>query len=605
MSRIKFFICLLMIPLSQMYGQYWGEQVLEKSFEKSDFFYHPQQINPYGIQGFGEAMIGVLDDPLLNMQMNPAMLASDSIKQHTIYTDFRNDRYIESRPNYYYPMRYDYYALSSCCMPYYSYYTEKRKDQEPVFSGAWLYRPWTHPSNMTFGITYQMMSQDEDYYAIPQDIYMSNIGYDYAGNRVAAESSMPITDVYSGQDDMHQEAHFVSFLMAGKLLKNLDLGTRISRVTYFREGGYGNQYDRDNYYYRDTQSLHWTNRDQDYAHWDATIGLQAHFEKNAKAGISIGYLNGTADQNLSYENSYISDHNDNDNYWSHYYSDGDKTQNWNHDGRTLYGKCHLSFQMDPKTRLRIYYGFMNENIDLTNSSAIFDTSYSEYKNNDSEYPYHSRYISALRDNRTGRGTREAGRHYFTMALNMKPDNKTKIYLGAHIERHNVTTNTIENVKSSRFNDNFWENTYDGTLTTDTRYEKRVEHKQLNWDLQIISTKIQIPIMFTRTLNQSFELFFGINRTYNNWEITEKTLAMFDDRFVIVNDSQEYKTNFGERYTQPVENESDVSTAFLAGLNIHPSEPFEIRLMAVPEYVKTYKGNELTNFQWWIAFGLHY
>lgn len=603
MLKIRYIPVLFLLPLSQLFGQYWGEQILEKSFEKSDFFYHPQQINPYGIQGFGEAMIGVLDDPLLNMQINPAILASDSLTQHTIYTDFRNDREIKSRPGYYYPMRYDYYALSSSYIPYSAYYGESHKDQEPVFSGAWLYRPWTHPSNITFGLTYQMMSQDEDYYSIPQDIYLSNVGWDYAGNRVMDESSsISITDVYSGQDDMHQEAHFLSFLMAGKVSPGLDIGARISRVTYIREGGYGNQYDRNTYYYSDTQSLNWTNRDQDYNHWDISAGLQAHFHSSSNAGISFGVLKGEVDQNLTYESNYVSEYNDNDDYWSHYYSDSDKSQTWNHDGQTFYGKGHLSFQMDLKTRLRIYYGYMKEDIDLQNSSAIFDTSFSEYQHDNVDYSYHSRYISSLRDQRYGNGTRDASRHYFTLALNMHPDRKSKIYLGAHIESHDVTTRTIEYVNARNFNDSYWENSCDGIQT---RYYKLNEHKYLHWDLNIETVKIQIPVLFTRTLNETFELFFGLNRTYNRWTITEKTLAIFDDRIKIVDSTEDYKTDFGERYTQPEKNQSDVSTAFLAGLNIHPSDIFEIRMMMVPEYAKTSEGNELNTFQWWIAFGLHY
>ncbi|MEK7671090.1 MAG: hypothetical protein AAB344_02605 [Bacteroidota bacterium] len=39
--KISFAVCLLLSAFSASYGQYFGEQVMEKSFEQTDFFFTP------------------------------------------------------------------------------------------------------------------------------------------------------------------------------------------------------------------------------------------------------------------------------------------------------------------------------------------------------------------------------------------------------------------------------------------------------------------------------------------------------------------------------------------------------------------------------------
>ena len=84
---------LVMLAVHTGSAQYFNEQVMEKSFERSDFFFRPNYLNPYGIGGFGEAALGLIDEPLVNLELNPAALVSDtSWDRHYIYVDFRNSR---------------------------------------------------------------------------------------------------------------------------------------------------------------------------------------------------------------------------------------------------------------------------------------------------------------------------------------------------------------------------------------------------------------------------------------------------------------------------------------------------------------------------------
>jgi hypothetical protein len=91
---------------------------------------------------------------------------------------------------------------------------------------------------------------------------------------------------------------------------------------------------------------------------------------------------------------------------------------------------------------------------------------------------------------------------------------------------------------------------------------------------------------------------------SNWQIDDETLAIFNFREQTYDTTVTTKTNFGERYTQPQEKKSDVSTTFLGGLTITPSKYFDIRLLFVPNFTNTYAGTTLKEFQWWIGLNLY-
>lgn len=173
---------LLFLPFNVGLAQYFGEQVMEKSFEQADFFFTPYRLIPFGIGNFKNSVSGVLDDPLANLDVNPAYLYRDSMQASYVYFDFRSAREIrESRDIYFpYPML-GIRTLDLVRMPSYPrFYVNTRRELEPVISAAYLLRPIEGPlGNLSLGVTYQMVSQDEKYYPIPQDIYKSVLGADY------------------------------------------------------------------------------------------------------------------------------------------------------------------------------------------------------------------------------------------------------------------------------------------------------------------------------------------------------------------------------------------------------------------------------------------
>ncbi len=577
-------------------AQYFGEQVLEKTFEQETFFFNPSFFNPYGIGGFGPAAVGLLNDPLLNLQINPAFLAADSVGRHVLKLNFRNVKDIEDQSNMW---RYHYLDYASLGYPY--FYTRSRKALEPVLSVAYLARPLgDRLGGLTLGLTYQAILQDEPFYTIPMDIYNSRPEADFAGNRVTENMHLPIIDRYSGSDEMHHEGHFLSVLSAASLSSRIHLGLRLSRVTFNRDGTYGSQnmwigniYSRGN----SSDWRHGNTRSQNYGHWDISGGLNLQISQNLMAGLMAGRLEGDVSQNVDRDNAslYTNGTIGQGDNWSYYFRNGDETQRWNHSGRATYAGINIAANVSPTQRLILFYRVRKNDVNISLSSGISDTS-----NSDSYYKgdtWTSRYrsVSALHDARTGSGTDDTWTHHGAAALQWRMHPKTWLNLGLHVQYSTRDLSTVEHVNADRFSDSYWKHN-DNEETYDFAVD---EIKTLRWDFASSQTTLRIPLILRYAPSRAIDLMFGINRTLRWWRTSDVTLAIFDLRRETRNGQTETQTNFGERYTQPDVKESDVTTTLLAGLTIKPSRHFHVRLLMVPNFTKTYDRTELDEFHWWI------
>ena len=87
------------------------------------------------------------------------------------------------------------------------------------------------------------------------------------------------------------------------------------------------------------------------------------------------------------------------------------------------------------------------------------------------------------------------------------------------------------------------------------------------------------------------------------KVDDVTLALFRYRNSNNNGTMTDQSNFGERYTTPTEELSDIRTTFLAGLTATPSGHFRVRLLVVPNFQDTFDGSQLENLQWWIGVNI--
>ena len=588
------------------FGQYYGERVLEKSFEQTEFFFSPTPLLPYGIGGFRPVAGSLFNDPLSRIAVNPAFFALDSMKDHYVYLDFRSVSEIRSESNgTYYPMHDYLMTREMAYMPYPRYYLDTRKELQPVFSGAYLTRllPSLLP-RFYAGVTYQAVFQDDKYYAIPQDIYHSVAGYDYAGAKTSTEA-LPIIDRYKGSDDIHHLAHMLAFFGAYEVSPKLEVGVKLGRTSFNRDGSFGSQNLWDSYYNPSYKSI-WGNqesRDQRYRDWDFSAGLRYRFGERDELGIQIGRLWGKADQGLVKTDTSFYGHGaiGVGTEWSYYMRSGFTDQSWDHDGRTTYGGVQLYRAITPSLMLNLQYGFQKQDVDIGLASVISDTSFNSYRYQQTDTSVsRSQGFSRLSDIRSGGGTKTGSSHRFLASLQWQPSERATVSLGLQLEFQNSESNTDEGIVAIRRSQ--YSSSY-GTAYNYNSFDETVETKRLLWTFTTDVTTIHIPIVLQWRALDWLDALVGVNRTMSSWEVNDVTLAVINARDRKSSNGNEYKENFGERYTMPRERVSDVRTSFLAGLTAEPSPYFKIRLLVTPNVVDDYEGSHIQDLRWWLSFQL--
>ncbi len=590
--------CIILFVPFHLYAQYWGERVLEKGFEESDFFFTPGYVIPYGIGPFKATTPGLLDDPLSNLAVNPARVRLDSARSTYIYADFRNARTIHDPNNFVVPWV-AYAAADVAYRPYPYVYLNSRRVLEPVFSGALIGRPLPEKlPDLIAGASYQLMLQDSKYYNVPQDIYRSVIGTDFAGRDAAAASSIPIVDRFSGQDDMHQKGHFMSAFAQYDISSVATFGARVGRVTFDRSGGYGST-NLWGYPVQSSSTSLWSNlesREQSYDHWELTGGIEIRSDAHTSLGVTGGWLWGDATQTkLNADSSYYR-YTYNTTDQSYYLRSGNTDEIWKNKGGTLLLGGDLTSRLSPTHTLRLVYQHQGSTIDLGVGSAIVDTSYSFYSYSGSTPPYMSTSYSRLRDVRDGGGKKKGWSNRILASVQWKLSERADLSIGAQLDWQTTEINTSEHVSLTSLSSYQSNQGGSGVYGSDAS-------KDLLWAFTAEQTSFRIPVFLTIRASDAIQVLLGLNRAMTHYTVEDVTLALFQFRQTNENGTITREENFGERYRQPKEEQSDIRTTFLAGITASPSASLQIRFLVVPNFHDTYDGSELEDLQWWIGMTL--
>jgi hypothetical protein len=598
----------MILPPWSGYGQYFGERVMEKSFEQMDFFFTPNRLTPFGIGSYKNSVTGLLDDPFLNLDLNPAFLFGSATGSSTIYFDFRSAKEMHERRDMFFPYHtrdiFTTERVSEYFAPYPHFYVNTRKELEPVISIGYLFRPTSGTlKNLSLGLTYQRLSQNEEYYPIPQDIYRSVMGYDYNGIRSASAESIPIIDKYSGTDNIHHKGDFLTLYTGYEVDPSLQLGVKIGHTNFDRSGSLGSQNLWESYYSAGNSSL-WRNRearDQSYRHWEVIGGIHYRFDSLYSIGLTGGRVWGDVEQNLTrddYSTYGYGPYGSRTENWYQSLRSGIQHQNWVHDGKTDLGGINLKAQLNSTQLLQVHYFYSRQNVALGLRSSINDTSHSQYHAQWDTVLYTSFSNYSVRDYRNGDGSTIAGTHRVVASLTWDISATTRLYIGAQYQSRRVDTRTSEQVFANRHSRYASSGYYPYSY-----FDSTAEAKSLQWDFRTRLRQVTIPVILTHKLSDVVELMFGLNRTTADWQVNDVTLALIDYRVSANPDTVIRRGMFGERYTQPEENVSDVRTTVLFGLKVSPSSVFSIQLLVVPSFVNRYEGTELENLQTWIALSL--
>jgi hypothetical protein len=596
-----FFILIILLP-SLLIAQYWGERTTEQSFEQSELYFNNHFLNTYGIYQFKDVAPGLIDDPFLNLYINPANFQYSDSSYTLLYLDFRGDRTEEPiLKNGIYPL----FGYRDLYYPYIApdprWLSQTRSEPEPIVSFGLLTTPLSEVTNkLVLGFTYQLIHKEEPYYTVPYSIYNSRYGYDSFGGYIESSfDNVPVEDRYSGADEMSNEGHLYSAYLGYQVSEDLSLGLGLNGVMHIRDGMYGDSYNDE---FGDTDNRQWRNsslqeRTQEYDHFDLNVGINYKLTHKLKVGVKAGQLYGEANQKYVSTRSYFSQNNTPNvsDEWSYYFSDAITNQNWKHKGDTKYIGFNFKRKINDSKTLSGYYRYSYSDIDMTTTSSITDTSHNNSRWISSWDSTIHDYMgqSLTSDIRTSGGKRKKYIYQAMINYKWKLTPATTISAGIYAYKNDTEVEISEPALVRRYSE------YQHDTSGVNRYwylRELKEDKQLEWRYKSKKWSLQIPVILNFNLTEHWGMMLGVNRILESWRIEDQTTAYFNYREKNENGVIQTETNFGERYTQPTEKISEDYTDVIAGFNVTVASEFKIRLLIDPEFE-----NEFRIAQWWLGF----
>ncbi len=577
---------MLLLPVV-LFAQYWGERPNEKSFEQSSLYFNSYYLNPFGMYGFSDVSLGLIDNPFLRTQLNPAFIPTDSVAANQIYLDFRGDRNDVALARYYPVTPYYDYASSMNYYPDPRWYTVTRNEPEPLFSFG-LNKQLS--DDLYFSGSYQFVFKEEGYYQTPTWIYNSRYGMDEKGTSIIDDSNVPITDRSAGEDEMHTQGHLWSANLAYRLSDWIRVGVNANAIIHERSGAYANlNSDR----YSEAQTDDWFNsyskeRTNKYKHLDLGAGVQFDVSADLTAGVKLSYLDGSAKQNFIKKDSSIYSYSWEDGIYhsnSNSYRYGTTDQSWNHKGHTSSALIQLDYRLSQTRSMHFYYQYTKRDLELSNQSSIMDTSL--YVGNYQSVNYSSYYNSWYRmdDNRSASGSSNLKGWQAMLSFRWFESARSRVKFGIFFSNKYYKKQTSEPVIAESQSHHYSNYTNPDENNTYTRHTYLFEDKRLEWTTSTQKQTLQLPVMLEFDLKENWTLMLAVNRIWNYWKIKEQTTAFFKKRIEQKNgdDVAQITTNFGERWSEPDRIISEDETAFLSGLRINISPKFQIIVTASPSF----------------------
>ncbi len=578
-------------PLS---AQYFPETVTEKSFEQSELFFQSSFLNTFGLQRFRDVSVGLIDEPFLNLQVNPGLLPDLDGRRTYFYLDFRGVRKERVEDAFLiHPVHEVYTRIAPDFRP------SRRVEAEPepfLALGGLVYPPGT--SRLLIGGTLQLVHRQEPFFSTPYWIYYGRLGFDAFGNRVA-EGDIPIIDRQSGTDEMLVEAQLYAGFLGYRISDYLTAGVSVNGVNFDRNGAYlfRNRSPFGGLEDWRYQNFNQRERSQDYSHLDLSGGVQFHLVNGWAAGLKIGQLDGEAGQRFTTVDSSFYDYQrDNVVNWAHNFQRFITRQNWDHDGQTRYAGFNFQGPVSKSVQVKTLYRFAQTDIDLRNSSSISDTGYyeSQYRWNDGDEG-HNRYNSAFFDRRSGRGTRDIRNHRALLSFEWQLTPKNLVTMGILYTRNRQQVFTAEPVVSARFSEGYY---FHSNYNPDaTFYTTRLnEQKTVEWEFDAKTWTVQIPVLSYFRINRNWQVMIGVNRVQQGWDIREQTTALFQERTTTEDGETRREENFGERYLQPRQQRTDEFTDVITSVEATLSPQFRVSLLVDPDFENSFR-----IAQWWLNF----
>ncbi len=597
--KLVLFTVFALLANASVWAQYNQESVTEKNFDESALFFQSSFLNTFGLERYQDISVGLIDEPFLNLQLNPALLPNLGNRHAYLYVDFRGERTESIDRRIVYPLYAD-VAFSSTILPDVRGRTEAGNEPEPFLSLGALAYPFGKSQHFLIGGTLQLIHEKTPFYTTPYWIYYGRFGVDAFGNNAAERSDIPIIDRQSGTDEMFVDGQLYSGYAGIQLSDQLSAGVSLNGVNFDRDGEYlfANRSPFGTVDPWRSQNYNSRERSQNYSHIDLNGGIQYHFLAGWSAGVKIGQLDGDAAQVFNSVDSsrYDYDQTQSPNNRSHNYNRFITNQRWDQDGQTRYARFNLQGRIGKNARVRSYFRLAKTDIDVLNQSTISDTGFYESHyvwNADDEYS--SRFNSAFSDVRSGSGTRDYTAQQGLINFEWQLTSKNTLTTGLYYSRNHQEIFTSEPVVSSRFSEGF---SYSSNYNPDTSFHSNslAEDKEVEWNYDATTWSVQIPVLSYFQLNDRWLVMVGVNHVEKSWDIREQTTAFFNERVSMENGVMRTERNFAERYTQPRQRRSEEFTDVITSIEARLSDQFKVNLLINPDFKDSFR-----IAQWWLTF----
>jgi hypothetical protein len=556
-----------------LHAQFYYEnsnQSLETRFEQQSFFFTPTYVNPYGVVEFSTILPGIVDDPLINLQLNPATLSSINNNAY-VYFDYRTNKELEQITNYVIPMYTAERASFDDRLMYPFYPSTQKLSVEPAFSTAILSRPFPESMpELTLGFSYELISQAESYY--PIETVSPTMDNSYRTTESIQQQSV---------DYVRNQGHFFGLFSGYQITNTFSLGLRIGRSQFKRDGEYGPEIQSYATQNNSSYSYNDNDRDQNYQLWDVTFGAQLLAFERITIGATVGYSAGDIQQTeLNQYNStsdYVSGSNLNK---SKYFSDINRT--WDHDGSGKTFGVYAKTTLTPMFTITTGYSYSTQDQDLN---------FSGKDNYDNSYHYETTAELHKSNNfgkagTSGTGTTDNKIHRYSAAISMKTENNLTLSFGVVYTDQFASTTTSEYTKSD-FTTEYQNPNQPQTIT------RTIDNNNLLWSYSNSQNNLHLPLFMNVPLNPYLSLLIGFNHTFLTTETREQssTYSSVQERYV--NGVLDQNNSNSVSHTSfPTKLRTTSTRSLLAGITVEPVENLKIHLTAIP-----YDINNQLNIQW--------
>lgn len=549
------------------YAQYTF-QPLQRGFERTIFFGKPHNIIPGYYGDLAVSFLGAIDDPFLNLALNPALLPK---KEHYVYASYKTPQAISTH----------YGPIQTFAANFVSSYYNGRDSQwhiaQPSATVAYLGKPFNN-SNIFVGFAYQSLYFKDNYYPVSD----KNI---FPQSNLAALNTVGVSRTNS-KGNMLQTGHFFT-AWAGYAFEKASVGLKINRSLFSRTGrreqNYGCSYCITILDVSSVTAIPFSDgiqsRKQNYAHWDVSVGVDKDLNEKFSMGTSLGVVISEATQNLNrntsdpyypYSSPVI------DEFYFYTNRNNSLKQSWSQDGDTWYGSLHGNYKFNETSGLTFSYRFSQFANDVSFASLDARQFLLKRRNPTNPDTATVTFIRTGHSNQThqGGGQMINADHHLTLIMNKDLNQDVKAYFGVQFGYLKRNYDTSEQVQDLRFN--FSSTTYTPSGFIDSTQFRRTVIKDLRWKQDGYLRTFRIPVMLKIKANDWLAVDFGASPVFVKHHYFSPVFNDFQIYKIVVGGDVEVKRNFSTHFKNTF-NDYEFKVPAFIGFSMQPSALLTVQL----------------------------